>query len=216
MKTILKTNIIIISLFLFGWIISLFINILFDKVEILLALSKYQNDLLNWVFIIFTRFGEAIAFLGFAVIYLFIRYRVSVAIAVSGVSVLLISGILKTTFRYERPFLYFTNLGIENQYPRIDGIEPYIGLTSFPSGHTMGAFTLLVLIGLYVSSNILKVILLVTAAMVALSRMYLGHHFLEDTLFGSLLGLMIAFAVYIWVDSWKYPFLDSKLQWKKK
>jgi membrane-associated phospholipid phosphatase len=64
--------------------------------------------------------------------------------------------------------------------------------TSFPSGHAATAFAAAVAVGL-LYPRLLKPLLLL-AAMVALSRVYLGVHFVTDVVVGSALGAAIGFA----------------------
>jgi membrane-associated phospholipid phosphatase len=74
------------------------------------------------------------------------------------------------------------------------GIEALVTLpesTSFPSGHAATAFAAATAVG--VLHPRLRVPLLTVAALVALSRVYLGVHFWSDVLVGSLLGVAIGF-----------------------
>ncbi|WP_377888089.1 phosphatase PAP2 family protein [Alkalihalobacillus sp. R86527] len=62
---------------------------------------------------------------------------------------------------------------------------------SFPSGHTTAIFSVVVPYLLFVHP--LAVPLLAVASIVAISRIYLGHHYPSDVLVGALLGLGSAF-----------------------
>jgi len=65
---------------------------------------------------------------------------------------------------------------------------------SFPSGHSMTAFSIAVpLIGFYPS---LEAGLLFCALSIAVSRILLGLHFLSDVLVGSALGASLGYLVY--------------------
>ena len=65
---------------------------------------------------------------------------------------------------------------------------------SFPSGHTMTAFSVAVPLSLFYPS--LQAGLLFCAVSIALSRILLGLHFLSDVLVGSALGALIGYTVY--------------------
>jgi undecaprenyl-diphosphatase len=65
---------------------------------------------------------------------------------------------------------------------------------SFPSGHTMTAFSVAVPLSLFYPS--LQAGLLFCAISIALSRILLGLHFLSDVLVGSALGALIGYTVY--------------------
>lgn len=65
--------------------------------------------------------------------------------------------------------------------------------SSFPSGHSASAFTVATIISFFYP--ILIPLSFLTASVVAFSRVYLGEHFLTDTITGSVLGTLIALIV---------------------
>jgi undecaprenyl-diphosphatase len=65
---------------------------------------------------------------------------------------------------------------------------------SFPSGHSMTAFSIAVPLSLFYPS--LEVGLLFCAFSIAASRILLGLHFLSDVLAGSALGAILGYTVY--------------------
>ena len=65
---------------------------------------------------------------------------------------------------------------------------------SFPSGHSMTAFSVAVPLSLFYPS--LEPGLLFCAVSIALSRIVLGLHFLSDIIVGSALGAAIGYTVY--------------------
>jgi undecaprenyl-diphosphatase len=65
---------------------------------------------------------------------------------------------------------------------------------SFPSGHSMTAFSVAVPLSLFYPS--LEAGLLFCAISIALSRIVLGLHFLSDILVGSALGATIGYTIY--------------------
>ena len=98
------------------------------------------------------------------------------AVAAAGLAVM----ILKETFDRARP-------------PLADSSIVAVGLlpasASFPSGHAATAFAAAVAVGIVHPR--LRRPLLALAAVVAVSRVYLGVHFLTDVVVGSLLGAAI-------------------------
>jgi undecaprenyl-diphosphatase len=78
----------------------------------------------------------------------------------------------------------------------IDAVGVIPASASFPSGHSATAFAAAVAVGLFYPK--LRRPLLLLAAVVALSRVYLGVHYASDVLVGSLLGVLLGLAS-VWV-----------------
>jgi membrane-associated phospholipid phosphatase len=78
----------------------------------------------------------------------------------------------------------------------IDAVGVIPDSASFPSGHSATAFAAAVAVGLFYPK--LRRPLLALAALVALSRVYLGVHYASDVLAGSLLGVLLGL-VSVWV-----------------
>lgn len=79
---------------------------------------------------------------------------------------------------------------------RPDDFLLQIGSPSFPSGHSANAATLAVLVGLLLGRWWVWVAGAVYTVMMALSRTYLGVHWVTDTLGGVLVGAGIAFILW--------------------
>jgi len=114
------------------------------------------------------------------------RPRIPVAATAALVAVgaaALVVTILKNTAERARPPI---------ADPGLDPIGAIPASTSFPSGHAATAFAAAVAVGLLCPR--LRRPLLALAALVALSRVYLGVHYVSDVLVGSALGAGIGFA----------------------
>ena len=108
--------------------------------------------------------------------------------AVAGTAGLLLYRALKNVLVRERP--YMTHAAIVCAGKPLDRF-------SFPSGHTLHAVCLTIII---CSALPWAALLLVPAALlIALSRMVLGLHYPTDVIAGGLLGASIAFATLHWV-----------------
>lgn len=75
-------------------------------------------------------------------------------------------------------------------------IWPQSEFPSYPSGHTSCAFATAMLIGLRMRSRRVWIGAITCAALVALSRLYLGQHFPSDLAGGVLLGSGLGIAAY--------------------
>ncbi|MEK6943061.1 MAG: phosphatase PAP2 family protein [Nanoarchaeota archaeon] len=88
----------------------------------------------------------------------------------------LLSFIMKITISSARP--------VEIAYPMLKGLE-----YSFPSMHSMIAFSLLPV--LLSKKSQLNRFFAVFAVLIAVSRIYLGYHYLSDVVFGAFAGYFI-------------------------
>jgi len=107
----------------------------------------------------------------------------------------LTSIILKSVIRDARP-------------PQIDMVPLFETDFSFPSGHTLGMAVFLFVIGYLIYSRHFStlrfwawiIIALIGTLLIALSRLYLGYHWLTDVMASLGLGLIIL-AIVIFIDS---------------
>jgi len=72
------------------------------------------------------------------------------------------------------------------------------GMYGFVSSHAANMFSIAMLIGLWLKKKIKYSLhfLLIWAALIGYSRIYLGVHYPSDVLCGALLGMLIAFLMY--------------------
>lgn len=150
--------------------------------------GSWTDGLFRWG----TRLGEEWGYIPLALI-LFIRQRRDWWwIPLTGGVVSLLSFLTKTIFKAPRPGAYADQPWFSEQLILVEGVRPLTGMTSFPSGHTMSAFALAVIVVyLFKWRGWGGVLALLLALLVAVSRMYLVLHFLEDVLLGAVLGLLI-------------------------
>ena len=103
------------------------------------------------------------------------------------------AGILCNLMKYilgvARP-KYFFNEGFE----RVDFFNALHKANSFPSGHTQAAFTLAILLVIYV--NKYYWVIFIIAALMGISRIFMSMHFPSDILFGAYLGSLIPILLY--------------------
>ena len=107
------------------------------------------------------------------------------SLAVAGI----LCNIIKYIFGVARPKYFFFE-GFE----RVDFFNALHKANSFPSGHTQAAFTLAVLLIIYV--NKYYWIIFTIAALMGISRIFMSMHFPSDILFGAYLGSLVPILLY--------------------
>ncbi|MGL4599498.1 MAG: phosphatase PAP2 family protein [Bacteroidia bacterium] len=148
----------------------------------------------DWLFLFFTWVGDGITCTIFLVLFLFVRARTA---WVSGIAAILASGItylLKTTAFYgeARPILAFqmANLPIR----AVPGLENNM-YNTFPSGHTTLIFAVCCSLAFHYQKTGQQLGLLLLAACVGFSRVYLSQHFMNDIFAGALIGTATALCI---------------------
>jgi membrane-associated phospholipid phosphatase len=161
---------------------------LFDGPLIALA-ETLQSDATEDVVRIMNRFGGG-ANPGLIVAFFFIagvvyRHRAwtmtAIAMAISGLGAGILAQIVKKIVGRSRPELWIGTFEFTRD-----------AASSFPSGHTVGAFALAGAILFTSTSRSLRAIALFLAAAVGLSRIFAFRHWPSDVLASALLGLLVA------------------------
>lgn len=105
---------------------------------------------------------------------------------------LIINVSLKGLVARPRPFV--VNEAI---VPLVGGVSPY---RSFPSGHSGGSFAAMLALSKWVPKKV-GIPAIILAAMIALSRLYVGVHYPTDIFGGFVVGLISSFVAYRIVKS---------------
>ena len=159
------------------------------EIEIILWLQSFSSDFLDSLFQFITMFGEELVIIGILGFLYWCRdkktaEKIGITVFVS----LVLNAFIKTLVMRERPYI------VDN---RVDAIrQQTAGGYSFPSGHTQGAASIFGSIAIWFKKRWLTIISIFIIIAVAISRMYLGVHFLSDVIVGGLLGVLISWAGY--------------------
>jgi len=145
--------------------------------------ENLRTALLDRLVVFWTGLGnDGILWISIAVILLLFRRtrRVGV-VALAGLLLnwLAVNVTLKTLIDRPRP------------WTMIEDLKPLVTIgagRSFPSGHTSGSFSFAIAVASTVNRRWIKVVVIAAAALMGLSRLYVGVHFPTDVLGGAIIG----------------------------
>ena len=163
-----------------------------DKGATILALARLRSDGADAFFSTITHLGDALPYWITGICLLMVRIRYALTVGLLGLITLVVTGMLKTSFGHPRPYTWFGSEDLLHLLTPVEGTALYDAYNSFPSGHSLAAFTLFVFLALIAHRIWLQVLCVAIATAVGISRMYLQLHFLEDVLFGALCGTLLA------------------------
>jgi len=159
---------------------------LFSKSQLFLAANSFHTSWMDSLFLLATGLGDGLFAAVLALAFLLAKKRVLVAkLAATFLLSGLVAQLLKNLIRAPRPRSFFPQ-GYYTHF--IDGIT-HSGLNSFPSGHATTAFALAAMLAFNISCRKWCLLFFLLAITVAYSRVYLGQHFIEDVLAGTIVGV---------------------------
>jgi len=175
----------------------LVLKISYTREAIYFAVNARHSDFGDFLFPYVTDMGEGYMVAAVTLLMLCFSYRKTILIATSfAVSGILVQ-IVKHIYQAPRPVVYFEK--DLNSIHFVKGIA-LLHNNSFPSGHTVTAFSAAVVLSYLAVNKRLGFIYLLLAMSVAFSRMYLSQHFFEDVTAGSILGTMSTIMWITWMD----------------
>ncbi len=80
----------------------------------------------------------------------------------------------------------------------VDGVQIH-QYNSFPSGHTTAAFALFSMLAFLYNKPLYQILFLALAIFTAYTRIYLLQHFLQDTIVGSIIGVITSIFIYFFM-----------------
>ena len=178
--------------------ICLVLKLGYTKAEIYFAVNAHYGSFADWIEPYVTDIGNGWTCIAIAAILALFSYRRAFLLATAYGVTSISAQILKYIFDTPRPMLYF-----QDQVSRIHfvkGVE-MLRVHSFPSGHTVTAFSMGVMFTYWSKNKAWGPVFLLIAIMVGYSRMYLSEHFFEDVTAGSVIGVIITVIWLYWLDN---------------
>lgn len=177
----------------------LFLLVYYGKEESHLMINNFHSDISDFIFKYITYLGDGVLFAILIFVFLFVRLKWSLFLFFSAIFTLLTVFISKKYVFHgiPRPFKYFEGTKVLHL---VDGVEMYT-MHTFPSGHTITAFAIFMILIFLVKNKFLKTLFVHMAILVGFSRVYLSQHFMIDVFFGAIIGVCIAVLSCVLVDN---------------
>jgi len=170
--------------------------VIYPKPELFVLLNGAYSDFGNQAFPYITHLGGGYLSLIVVIVFVFMQYRLAIIATASFLLTGLIIQLLKHTVfsDWTRPVKFLEGTDIHT----VPGVDMYM-YNSFPSGHSAMAFSLFFMLSLALSGKkpVLGIVFFALALLGGYSRIYLGQHFPEDVLAGSLIGVSLTYLCYL-------------------
>jgi len=168
------------------------------ELEIIHWLQSFRNTFWDLFFQFWTLFGEELVIIGIlGFLYWCYNKKIGEKVGVTVFVSLVLNSVIKVIFMRPRPFVVDDT--IINVRPQTSGGY------SFPSGHTQGAATTFGSFAIWMKQSWITISSIVIIIFVAISRMYLGVHYLTDVIVGGILGIGIAYLFYLYFKKHENP-----------
>ncbi|WP_447641218.1 MULTISPECIES: phosphatase PAP2 family protein [Chitinophagaceae] len=178
------------------------IKLTFTKKEIYFYINSLHFHLGDLFFPLVTQLGSStFALVATLVLLLFVSYRSSFLLGTAYLFSAAVNFPLKYIFHSARPYVYFQDMHSHMYF--VPGIDVLANYYSFPSGHTVCAFTGAV-VASYLCKQKVGSFFLLAAILVGYSRMYMSQHFYEDVLAGSIVGAVLTITWLYITDNFSF------------
>jgi len=176
-------------------------SLIYGKADFLMWLAYHRNTFLDYYFYYITKAGEPIGFIVVGLIFLVSSWKKMVLIPILGLLTTLLTYLMKSYFYHERPALFLKSIDWSGPTDVLD-YHMLVGHTSFPSGHSMAAWSLFTLTAMMFRNVWVSLVCLFLAVSVSMSRIYLMAHFLQDVVFGAAIGCLLGFGMQYGYEKW--------------
>ncbi|WPU95895.1 phosphatase PAP2 family protein [Mucilaginibacter sabulilitoris] len=176
----------------------LIIKFLYSRETIYFAVNGLNSSWADAIMPYITDIGEGLTVIILSAIIALFNYRKAFLLVTSYAVTSIVAQVLKYIFDAPRPKLYFSHELSRIHF--VKGLQVW-SVHSFPSGHSVTAFSAAVIITYLCRHKGWGIPALLIAILVGYSRMYLSQHFFEDVMAGSVIGVIVTVFWLSWLDS---------------
>ncbi|MEP6613062.1 MAG: phosphatase PAP2 family protein [Mucilaginibacter sp.] len=177
------------------------IKLLFTKQQIYFAVNGAWSSFADEIAPYITDLGNGWTIVILSAVLVLFNYRAAFLMASTYAITSIAVQIVKYIADANRPtLLYQDKLSLIHLVKGVEMLRFY----SFPSGHTVTAFSTALLVTYLVKNKNWGWLLFIVAVAVGYSRMYLSEHFFEDVTVGSALGVVLTILWISFIDSKKF------------
>ncbi len=176
--------------------------------RLFLDVNGLHSKIADIFFVNLTNMGNGFMAFLLVLMLLWVSYRESLTFLAVTLLLTVFEYVLKKILfpEFIRPVLYFGQSSLH----LISGYNPPL-LHTFPSGHSITAFSACLFLSFLISKKLWKVFLFFVALIIGYSRIYISAHFPFDVLMGSLLAVVVTTLVYYLSRQINNDWIDKKI-----
>ncbi len=173
-----------------------------------LFLNSYHTPYVDLFFKYLTYVGDGLLPVLLFCLLLLVRYSWALALGLSSALMgIVVQTLKRSVFAGDhRPAMFFPDGGL----PEIDGVQLMLH-HSFPSGHSATAFCVMLMLAFFAKQRWATHLFVAIALSVAFSRVYISQHFIQDTIAGAWIGLVLAYLGHLFIMQHAEQHPSSKL-----
>lgn len=187
MEQLLKDNRLFFRLYGLLVVTTLSFLVFYGKEGTFLWVNQHNTPLLDKLFFCLTYLGDGTSFAILILIFLFTNRHWFYISLLSLVATTIVAQLIKMLIHEYRPYMHF------NGHVKLHLLE-WVNVhqsNSFPSGHTVTAFSMALILSCFVRDKRWSILFVLLASLAGYSRVYLSQHFLSDVSTGSFIGVTV-------------------------
>jgi membrane-associated phospholipid phosphatase len=197
LKILFRSNLFFYIPFVVWVIVGLALQLQFTTDELFFAVNRSHTPFLDKLNTVFSAYGRGdiipIILVSLLLIPAYRNRNYILTTLIFGALIPVLIFLIKLYFNAPRPLSIYGEEHVHT-VPWLDNLF----YTSFPSGHTIGAFGFFYLLSVYLPKSYkpLSLLFFLLALACGYSRLYLGQHFFLDVYAGSIIGVVCTTIIY--------------------